>query len=232
MEHVRIAWRRCECCACCASARPLVCLNPSLHTRKYNSLQVCKNLYLYILFRYIQIFFTLHVYIYASPRRSTVWVPNRSLTSLFSLFILTLVVALQQFCVPFQQGMALQNNVHMSYYTFFCYSINSARPWHARFESDFRFGLIDAIWNILSCLVFKMFLKGLLSESYWVQNSSSTFVFNGDILFQRNTANSECIFEGYCPFCQCYIILKEQWWYISVEQIYFALRATNTTLHD
>ena len=77
-----------------------------------------------------------------------------------------------------------------------------------------------------------MFLKGLLSESYWVQNSSSTFVFNGDILFQRNTANSECIFEGYCPFCQCYIILKEQWWYISVEQIYFALRATNTTLHD
>lgn len=92
-----------------------------------------------------------------APRRSTVWVPNRSLTSLFSLFILTLVVALQQFCVPFQRGMALQNNVHMSYYTFFWLlykatlaaevhtCINSARPWHARFESDFRFGLIDAI---------------------------------------------------------------------------------------
>ena len=53
--------------------------------------------------------------------------------------------------------MALQNNVHMSYYTFFWLlykatlaaevhtCINSARPWHARFESDFRFGLIDAI---------------------------------------------------------------------------------------
>ena len=150
MEHVRIAWRR---CACCASARPLVCLNPSLHTRKYNSLQVCKKLYLYILFRYIQIFFTLHVYIYMlAPRRSTVWVPNRSLTSLFSLFILTLVVALQQFCVPFQQGMALQNNVHMSYYTFFfLYKFGTALACKVWIWFSFRFDWCYLKHSFLSC---------------------------------------------------------------------------------
>ena len=143
------------------------------------------------------------IYIYIQKHylpRPTFWVVDRSLTSLFSQLILSLVATLQL-------GMALKDDVHTHTFIYIymcvcavymsgCCIVTFAGHWsstmykvctalwpNARFEYVFHFFTLD--WcnmspqpcNMFACLVFKMCLKKLLLGSYWVQDSSRTVSF-------------------------------------------------------